>query len=144
MNEQNLKPVENSMKNSTTNKKLPGKPFQKGQSGNAGGRPKIPDDIKKAIQIGRENMARVLIKIEGLTIGDAKKIDAESMTLVERLILKAFTSGDHHAVKIYQDRVYGRAKESIEIEGNLNSPVTIFVEGVDPENTDTEKTPSDN
>lgn len=110
--------------------------FTKGKSGNPSGRPKLPEDILKSISSGREDICRALFEIENLTISEVKSLKQDELSLLKRVILKAFIDNDHAAIKIYQDRVYGKAKETMELDHNINTPVKIVIEGVSPENTD--------
>ena len=93
-----------------------GKPFKKGQSGNPSGRPKIPQDIQDAINAGREALARDLCEIENMTLAQAKKIDIENIPVRKGVILKAFIDRDQQAIKTYQDRVYGKAVETVNLK----------------------------
>ena len=96
--------------------------FVKGKSGNPTGRPKLPEDILKAVNSGREDICRALFEIENLTIPEAKSIKQDNLSLLKRVILKAFIDNDHASIKIYQDRVYGKAKETVDlgISGGIN------------------------
>lgn len=46
-----------------TDKPLRGRPFQPGQSGNPGGRPKMPDDLKNALRLRADDALAVLVEV---------------------------------------------------------------------------------
>ncbi len=105
--------------------------FKEGESGNPGGRPKLPDDIKEARQMSLEEFLRYIISVMKLTPSEVKEINMDDMPLGKRAILNAFAKNDYKAMKDFQDRLWGKAKESIDLthSGELN-PVNITVKGV--------------
>lgn len=46
-----------------------GKPFAKGTTGNAGGRPKLPDDVKHVRELAREYTAEAIAALAGVMTG---------------------------------------------------------------------------
>ncbi len=51
------------MATDNSTKTAPGRPFRQGQSGNPGGRPKIPADVKEAIRASCPDAVRYLVEV---------------------------------------------------------------------------------
>ena len=92
-------------------KKVIGKPFKKGQSGNPNGRPpkvkSIPDILKK---IGEE---------EGTLDGKSK------LDVIMYKVFQYALEGKPWAVQFIADRTEGKAKETREVT-NKNEPIQII------------------
>ena len=89
----------------TAKKSVPGKPFEKGKSGNPRGRPKIPPDVRDMFKAATPAAAKLLIKT----------IDDEDAPLALRM----------DAAKTILDRVYGKASQPI--EGNGGAAVQVVM-----------------
>ena len=89
----------------TAKKNVPGKPFEKGKSGNPRGRPKIPPDVRDMFKAATPAAAKLLIKT----------IDDEDAPLALRM----------DAAKTILDRVYGKASQPI--EGNGGAAVQVVM-----------------
>lgn len=81
--------------------------FKKGKSGNPGGRPKVPDSVKKMLKRAAPDAVRLLIET----------ISNESTTMNYRL----------DAAKEILNRVYGKAAQPI--DGELDTTLKIVLEG---------------
>ena len=81
--------------------------FKKGKSGNPGGRPKVPDTVKKMLKRAAPDAVRLLIET----------ISNESTTMNHRL----------DAAKEILNRVYGKAAQPI--DGELDTTLKIVLEG---------------
>ena len=83
---------------------IPGnKPFKKGQSGNPKGRPVLPD------------LAEALEEVIG---ADGVR------DMLKAMLLKA-KKGSEKATEIVLDRMYGKAKQSLELKADIKGDVTI-------------------
>jgi len=102
------KVAENSKKAAV--KKTPGKPFQKGQSGNPGGRPKVPEEIKEAFRAAGPNACECLCKI----IADPAAKDSDKI----------------RAAEVILDRGFGKPTQSVDLEATVGAPISIAFEGV--------------
>ncbi len=107
--------------------------FKEGESGNPGGRPKLPDDIKEARQMSLEEFLRYVISVMKLTPSEVKEINMDDMPLGKRAILNAFAKNDYKAMKDFQDRLWGKAKESIDLSHTMETPVKINIIPVKPD-----------
>ena len=103
------------------NRGIKGHRIQPGQVLNPGGRKKLPDDIKAARHMAYEDMLRTVIDVRLMTVKDAKKINPESLPLGKRAILSAYIKVNHKAITEYENRLFGRAPETIQITDNKTS-----------------------
>jgi hypothetical protein len=101
--------------------------FKKGNCANPGGRPKIPKDIRQALASGRDAFIRDFIEIENLTINKLRDIKIDTISVRKRAIIQAFLKNDTKALKNMYDRVYGKAKESIEFLGEPGTELIRIV-----------------
>jgi hypothetical protein len=106
--------------------KVIGRPFPKGVSGNPGGKPATPKDIKEARSMGRIEFERLLnkfIHMDRATLSEyVKRPDATAMELlIASIVSKAITGGDHLRANFVLDRLIGKVAD------NLNSDSTIKI-----------------
>ena len=93
-------------------KKTGGRDFKKGE----GGRKPLPDDIKAARNLSYEDMCRTVIDVRNMTPTEVEKKDLDKIPLGERAIISAYLAVDYRGIKDYEDRLWGKAKDSIDIE----------------------------
>lgn len=98
-------------------KKTGGRDFKPGE----GGRPRLPEDIKKARQMSLENFLRCVCEVELMTPNEVKGINLDELPLGKRAIINAYAKLDYRAIKDFQDRLWGKAKESIDVTTNDES-----------------------
>ena len=96
------------------------KPFVKGQSGNPGGRLKLPDDIKEARKLNQIELERLVNKYLWLTADEVKALDKNPATpMMERMILSivsiAAEKGDQQRLEFILCRLIGKVKDQIEV-----------------------------
>jgi len=96
--------------------------FKKGNSG--GGRKPLPDDIKEARTLSYNDMCRTVIKVRKMTFLEIKEVKdgiekgtkkVMDMPIGEFVIMTAYAGRDYQAIKIYEDRLWGKAQESIDL-----------------------------
>ena len=95
--------------------------FKKGVSGNPGGQPKIPDDIKEARSLNQYELERIINRYLHMTKGElvaAIKNDATPMmeVTVASIVLKAASGGDHLRLDFILNRLIGKVKDKVQIE----------------------------
>ena len=81
-----------------------GKPFQPGQSGNPGGRPKMPDALKARI---------------------AKLASKEAVDVLESALTSADEKVRSQAAGMLMDRAWGKAITPTDIKANFNAAVPL-------------------
>lgn len=87
-------------------KNVPGKPFEKGKSGNPNGRPKIPEDVREMFKAATPAAAGLLIDT----------VDDKTAPLALRM----------DAAKAIIERVYGKPTQPI--DGNLDATLKIVMD----------------
>ncbi len=103
-------------------KKLPpeGKRFKPGVSGNPGGKPKIPDDIKEARKLTQIELERT---INALLFLDKESLQARikdpKTPMIEMIaasiMAQAAVKGDHLRLDFILQRMIGKVKDQVEI-----------------------------
>jgi len=104
--------------------------FQKGQVGNPKGRKPLPEDVKIARGISTERLIDEVIRFREMKVVDGDKIDKNELDYGERMILEAYQKRDYQAVKYYEDRAFGKAKESIDLTTENIGDIIINVNGI--------------
>lgn len=102
--------------------------FEKGNC--LGGRKPLSDDVKQVRNLSYEEMIQTVSKIRSLKKGEVQALDPGEMTLGEIVILEAYTKKDYKAIKDYEDRIWGKAKEQIEVTGDAANPLNFKIEVV--------------
>lgn len=105
--------------------------FKKGQSGNPGGKPKLPKELKEIVQFTNAEMQRVISKYFRM---DKEEIniagDSTTLPMIEVVIARTIQSsakyGDYHKVLPLVDRLCGKVKEMIEVDSNAPMPQVII------------------
>ena len=101
-------------------------PKHKFATGNKlGGRKPLPEDIKIARNMSYEEMCRTVIQVRQIVLS-GNKIKIDDMPLGKRAIFNAYQKLDYRGIKDYEDRLWGKAKENID----LQTPEGITIEFV--------------
>lgn len=103
-----------------------GKPFEPGNKG--GGRKPLPKDILAARAMATEEMLRTVIEVRRMTTGDVKKLDLDKVPLGKRAIISAYAKNDYKGIKDYEDRLFGKAHETLSLDGEfkVTDPIEII------------------
>ena len=123
-------------------RKAPPSAFKPGQSGNPGGRKKLPEDIKAARAMATEDMLRTVIEVRSMSPVDLKKIDMNIVPFGKRAIMNAYVKMDYRGIKDYEDRLFGKAQEYVELTGNNGEPLKVMfdIQYVKSESADSRST----
>jgi hypothetical protein len=97
--------------------------FQKGKSGNPAGRPRLPEDVRKAMAQDSAEFHRILSKVVRMDRTEltnlTKSADASVMELmVASLAVKAVKEGDQNRLRFLAERIAGKVPDKIEWEGD--------------------------
>jgi uncharacterized protein DUF5681 len=100
-------------------KKLVGRTWKKGESGNPKGRPPVPADIRAAQKLNRVALARVLDRMINYTQRELEQIlmnpnSGILETAVGAILLKSIEEADHMRLNFILDRLIGRVKDEVE------------------------------
>jgi len=101
--------------------------FKKGHKPVSPGRPPLPADIRAARNLSYEEMCRTVIQVREMTTAELKQIDLEQVPLGKRMIINAYAKMDFRGVQIYEDRLWGKAKERVELTGADGAPIGIDI-----------------
>lgn len=93
--------------NSKKTARGPGKPFEKGKSGNPNGRPKMDDETKSILKAAAPDAARLMVKM------------MNDPNIQPKLRMQA--------AEVVMDRVYGKATQPI--EGSMDNHIEIVMGG---------------
>ncbi|MDZ4660759.1 MAG: DUF5681 domain-containing protein [Pseudomonadota bacterium] len=107
-------------------KKTGGRNFIKGESGNPGGRPALPEDIREARALNRVEFTRILNTYLYLSENDLKARAASNISAIElivaKVILAAIKVGDYKRLEFFLEQTLGR-EESRRAEPTLTERV---------------------
>ena len=95
--------------NAENSNKTVGTPFEKGKSGNPGGRPKMDDETKTILKAAAPDAARLMVEM----MNDPK--------IQPKLRMQA--------AEVVMDRVYGKATQPI--EGSMDNHIEIVMGGAE-------------
>ena len=105
-------------------RKAPPHAWKKGQSGNLSGRPKVPQEIKDLIKKSRHTIYADIAEIRDMTRDELKDLVAHG-TGGRAAIAHAYLKFNHQGIKIYEDRLIGKAVESVELSGKDGEPLQV-------------------
>jgi hypothetical protein len=88
--------------------------FKKGKSGNPAGKKPLPPDIREAKNFILEDIIKSVYNARSMTVSEANS-NLSTMKLGERAIISAYLLLDYQGIKIFEDRVLGKPKETAEI-----------------------------
>lgn len=99
--------------------------FKPGQSGNPGGRPKLPDDIKEARKLNQVELERIVNKYLYMDREAVKAAISSPGTpmmelMVASIVAQAAQKGDHLRLDFVLNRMIGKVKDEKDHNFNLN------------------------
>lgn len=101
------------------------RPFKPGQSGNPGGRPKLPDDIKEARKLNQVELERIVNKYLYMDREAVKAAISSPKTpmmelMVASIVAQAAQKGDHLRLDFVLNRMIGKVKDEKDHNHNFN------------------------
>lgn len=92
--------------------------FKPGQSGNKSGRPKLPEDIRKASKLTNEEFIRIANRFFSMNRGEIQEtLQDPKATLLELIVggiaVRAAKDNDHMRANFLLDRTIGKVAETI-------------------------------
>jgi hypothetical protein len=105
-------------------KKTGGRDFKKGE----GGRKPLPADVKAARSLSYEEMCRTVMDVINMTRKDVKKADNDDLPLGKRAIMNAYAKLDYRAIYDYENRLWGKAKETVDLNPDQDLIGTMIQE----------------
>ncbi len=108
------------------------KPYKKGQSGNPGGRPKDPPELKKIRQLSRQELVEIGNLVIRADVNELKKIRKDGTTgalkaMVVAIALRAIVKGEHHAFEALMTRLIGKVHDEIKHTGLPAAPAQTVI-----------------
>lgn len=90
-----------------------------GKGNKSGGRPKLSEETRLARAMSHEQMCNTVVRIGDTPIEEIKEKLGDTKTPArERAIMAAYAKLDYNAMKYYEDRLWGRAQENIDLSIN--------------------------
>jgi hypothetical protein len=94
--------------------------FKKGQSGNPGGKPKVPDDIKEARKLNQIELERAINRLIWLPRAELKALIENPETpmfemMLASIVAQAAQKGDQSRLEFILMRVIGKVKDQLEV-----------------------------
>jgi hypothetical protein len=113
------------------------KGFQKGRSGNPGGRPKAEEDIQRFKLVTLQDFMTHLTKYGALNRQEiAQEIARPEATMFELVvgnIVAGAAKGDKNARQVLLERLWGKVKEQMEYSAGSNTQVIVQLPPKDEE-----------
>lgn len=110
--------------------KTGGRNFKAGESGNPGGRPALPDDLKAARALNRVELERILNKFLFMTVEEIKaSVKLTSISafelMVASIVVKGVELADTNRVSFLLDRLGFVVTKKVDMSANHNTTFKI-------------------
>lgn len=92
-------------------KKTGGRNFTRGNNFGRGRKP-LPKELRELRAASYNELCRTIIAVMWMTEKEASEINIEELSLVERIVLKAFLDGEHNFIIYLWNRIWGKPTES--------------------------------
>lgn len=122
-------------------KKTGGRNIQKGQRLPGAGKKPLPDDLKHARNMAYEQMIRETIAIRNMTPSQLAECEKKGLAGIAA-IAKAYQRRDYQGIKYFEDRVFGKAKETHILEMTEGNQIKIVFEDATEDKNDPEISPT--
>lgn len=106
-------------------KKVGGKDWVPGQSGNPNGRPPLPKELKELKELTKTEVETALNKLIHMTADELKELRKNPNTsalhlMVIAVTLEALQKGDHYRLDFLLNRIVGKVKDQVEHSGKIS------------------------
>lgn len=96
--------------------------FEPGKSGNPGGRPTLPEDIKAARKLNKVELERILNEYVHMSLAEIQRRASNPQTsalevLVAKILAEGIKRGDEKRLGFLLDRLVGPVKRQVTVEG---------------------------
>lgn len=112
-------------------KKTGGRDFKPGQSGNPNGRPPVPEDIKEARKLAKNEFARIMNRFLWMSLEDFNvELKRPGLSMFERSCMQMIqhsAAGCERRFEMILTRLLGRPRDNMEI----TLPQPFIVKNVD-------------
>jgi len=108
-------------------KKVNGRPWKKGQSGNPKGRVKLTPDQRKMKSLTQDEYLNIANELIYLNLRDLVQLTKEDTTsslkmMMIAVIVRAIKTGDEKKITFYLDRLIGTIRSKVEVTGASGGP----------------------
>jgi hypothetical protein len=108
------------------------KKWKPGESGNPGGRPKLPEDIREARKVNRVEVDRVLNRFMNLSRAEIQTITNDPKApalefLLASMIIQGHLEGDYKRISFVFDRLIGSVAQNVTMSDPEGGPVKVRV-----------------
>lgn len=108
-------------------KKTGGRNFKKGQSGNPNGRPPVPEDVKEARKLGKNEFTRIMNRCLFMTLAEFdEELRRPDITMFEKSCMQMVahaSAGCERRFEMILNRFLGRPRDKMEL--TLPQPFVI-------------------
>jgi hypothetical protein len=116
----------------TTKKKVPGRPFQKGQSGNPLGGQLHNPEMRAIKRLSEKELIEVATFVLNSKVSQIKARMKHPDTsvlqgMVLGLALKCMTRGDASAFNALMDRLLGKVKDNLSLSGSIGGTSRVVI-----------------
>lgn len=112
-------------------KKVIGRPFKKGQSGNPSGRPRLSEEVRQIQALTAQEMATAVSKIIQLSPAQVAEIANDPNTsmlqaTIASIILKVKETGNAATLEVLMCRVLGKVRDHVDLSGMRPAIIQIL------------------
>jgi hypothetical protein len=113
-------------------KRVVGKPFKKGQSGNPKGREPLSPEVKRAREFNNAEFTKSVNRIISLRRGDLEKlVESRDENVLDQLIatiwLKGLKDSSKAELNYFVERFMGKVAENHNFSGNIHTGLVDFI-----------------
>lgn len=113
-------------------KKVVGRPWKKGQSGNPAGKPPLPPEVKALKKLTQADFETYAVTYLRMSISELERLEnTKTLTTLEGIIIKnlikAVKEGSTSDLNFYLERMFGKVAQNLNVSTNLNQSITEFI-----------------